>query len=132
MSPRARLLPYLLSFAILIMAPACVARAEAIVSGTENQLAVEVRDTNVQDVLAILADKFGLRYHGLSAAGRPIVGTYAGSLRTVVTRLLDGYDYVMKVEGGRIEVFVLGVARRNEAGPGHSQTVSAPTRRRSD
>src|SRR5882724_2197068 len=93
MSPRARLLPYLLSFAILIMAPACVARAEAIVSGTENQLAVEARDTNVQDVLAILAGKFGLRYHGLSAVGRPIVGTYAGSLRTVVTRLLDGYDY---------------------------------------
>ena len=134
MSPPARLQPYLLSSAILVMAHACacVAHAEAIVSGTENELSVEARDTTVQDVLAILGEKFGLRYHGLSSVGRPIAGTYAGSLHTVVTRLLDGCDYVMKIDGGRIEVFVLRAAGQNEARAEHSQAVLIPTRRRSD
>jgi hypothetical protein len=131
MSPRARLLSYLLRAALSIMW-AFPALAEAIVSGTETELAVEARDTTVQDVLALLGEKFGLRYHGLSSVGRPIAGTYAGSLRAVVTRLLDGYDYVMKIEGGRIEVFVLRAAGQNEARAAQAQAVPIPTRRRAD
>lgn len=132
MSPRARLLSYFLSAAILIMWM-FPAQAEAIVSGTEEQLSVEARDTTVPDVLAMLAEKFALRCHGLSSVGRPIAGTYAGSLRAVVARLLEGYDYVMKVEGGRIEVFVLrGPGQGDVVRAAQRQTAPVPTRRRAD
>src|SRR6201999_2798056 len=42
-----------------------------------------------------------------------ISGAYSGSLSRVVSRLLDGYNYVIKQESGLTEIIVFG--RRGEA-----------------
>lgn len=125
-SRHTRFMSLLLGSVVLAAGLVCAVRADAqaIVSGAENDVTIEAHDTSLQDVLAALGARFGLRYRNVSALDRRINGTYGGSLRGVVARLLDGYDYVMKTDGGRIEVIVLGAA--------NSRAMPAATRRRSD
>ena len=134
MSRRGRLLQLLLSLVVLIAGPACprAALAQTTITGAEDGLRVEARDASVQEVLAALGTKFGLRYRNITALDRRIDGTYEGSLHRVVTRLLDGSSYVLSTGGGHIEVIMLSAAKRNDVLPQPSTTVSAPTRRRSD
>jgi hypothetical protein len=119
---------------VLIAGPACprAALAQTTITGAEDGLRVEARDASVQEVLAALGTKFGLRYRNITALDRRIDGTYEGSLHRVVTRLLDGSSYVLSTGGGHIEVIVLGAAKRDDVLPQPSTTVSTPTRRRSD
>jgi hypothetical protein len=134
MSRQSRLLPLILGSAILTAGHfrAPIAHAEAIVSGSDHNLMIEVRDTSLQDVLTALGAKFDLRFRGLSSLDRRIEGTYRGSLREVITRLLDRYDYVLKTNGARIEVIILDAAKHSETRAEHGQAVPGPTKRRSD
>jgi hypothetical protein len=109
-----------------------LAHAETIVSGGDNNLTIEVRNTSLQDVLTALGAKFGLRVRGSSSLNRQVEGRYEGSLRGIVTRLLNGYDYVLKSDGGGIEVIIVGAATQSETRSEHSQALPAPTKRRSD
>ena len=92
---------------------------------------MEVRDTPVQEILATLGDRFGLRFRATTSLDKRIDGRYQGSLRGVVIRLLNGYDYVIKTDDGAIEVIILGLTNRDQA-PALRQGVVVPTRRRSD
>ena len=134
MSRRGRLLQLLLSSVVLIAGLACPrdALAQTTITGAEDGLRVEARDASVQEVLAALGTKFGLRYRNITVLDRRIDGTYEGSLHRVVTRLLDGSSYVLSTGGGHIEVIMLSAAKRNDVLPQPSTTVSTPTRRRSD
>ena len=134
MSRHGRLLQLLLSAAVLVAGPACPrdALAQTTITGAEDDLTVQARDSSVQEVLAALGAKFGLRYRNITVLDRRIDGTYEGSLHRVVTRLLDGSSYVMSTGGGQIEVIVVSAAKRNDARLQPSITVFAPTRRRSD
>jgi hypothetical protein len=134
LSRRSRLLQLILGSAVLAAGHFCapLGHAEAIVSGADNNLTIEARDTSLQDVLTALGAKFDLRVRGLSSLNRQVEGRYEGSLRAVVTRLLNGYDYVLKTDSGHVEVIVLGVAKQSETRPEYSQAVPIPTKRRSD
>lgn len=97
--------------------------AEARITGEPDAVRVEVRNAPVEEVMAALRTSFGLRYHGTVSTSRRITGTYEGSLQRVVTRLLDGYNFVMKTGPGGIEVVVYGVAKPGEA-PKAAQAVT--------
>jgi hypothetical protein len=59
-------------------------------------------------VLSALVTTFNIRYRAavpLDAAADP---TYSGSVRQVVSRLLDHYNYVMKAGGDSTEIIVYG------------------------
>ena len=101
-SRRSRLLQFILGSAVLAAGHFCapLGHAEAIVSGADNNLTIEARDTSLQDVLNALGAKFDLRVRGLSSLNRQVEGRYEGSLRAVVTRLVNGYDYVLKTDSG--------------------------------
>src|SRR5262249_13031646 len=98
--------------AILLAAlfPARSLGAETRVTGEPDAVRVEARDSRVEEVLVALGASFGLQYRSPSALSRRVSGTYEGSLRRVVTRLLDGYDFVMKTGSDGIEVTVYGSA----------------------
>jgi hypothetical protein len=127
-------LELVLGLAVLIagLARPPYARAETIITGVQDDLTLEAHDASIQDVLAALGTKFGLRYRNITAIDRRFDGTYEGSLHRVMTRLLDGSSYVMSTDGGHIEVIMVGVAKRNEMLPPPGMTVPTPTRRRSD
>lgn len=105
--------------AILLAAlfPARSLGAETRVTGEPDAVRVEARDSRVEEVLVALGASFGLQYRSTSALSRRVSGTYEGSLRRVVTRLLDGYDFVMKTGSDGIEVTVYGSATPGAAGP---------------
>src|SRR5258708_40375859 len=134
MSRQGCLLRLLMGSAVLIagLVRPPYARAETIITGVQDDLTLEAHDATIQDVLAALGTKFGLRYRNITAIDRRFDGTYEGSLHRVVTRLLDGSSYVMSTDGGHIEVIMVGAAKPNETRPVPSAPVYAPTRRRSD
>src|SRR5689334_1715809 len=92
---------------LLVTAQANCADAEARLTGTQTALTIEARDSSLREVLAALGEKFGLRLHNIAALDRRVDGTYAGSLQELLTRLLHGCDYVMRLDGVPIEVIVL-------------------------
>jgi len=98
--------------ATLVASFLCVhsVRGEVRVAGDTEAVQVEARDAPVQEVLAALNASFGLQYRGAASLDRRISGTYEGSLQRVVRRLLDGYDFIVKMDARTVEVVIIGVA----------------------
>jgi len=92
---------------VTLMAPAS-AFAKAQIEGGRDAVRIEAQDTSVEEILAALGDAFDLRYRSSANLGRKVSGTYRGSLERVVRRVLEGYDFVLKTDNGRLEVTVLG------------------------
>ena len=98
--------------AFLHAKPVC---AEAHVSGKPDAVRVDAHDAAVDEVMAVLGKSFGLRYRSPASLSRRITGTFEGSLQQVVTRLLSGYDFVMKTDPSGVEVWVYGALNTGEA-----------------
>jgi hypothetical protein len=127
------LLRAILGSALVVTGAICSrnADAETVIATAGGNIIVETHDGSVLAALTALGSKFDFHLRGLASLDRRIEGRYEGSLRGVVTRLLSGYDYVMKIDGGRVEVVVLGVAKQSETRPVDIPGI-APTKRRSD
>jgi hypothetical protein len=89
--------------------------AETKVQGTAEALRLETSDSPLQEVLASLRDALKLEYRTSIQLDQSITGTYQGSLQRVLTRVLDGYDFVLKNSSEKIELVVLG--RKGSGGP---------------
>lgn len=106
------------------------ARAEVRVAGEPEAVQVDARDASVEEVLAALGTSFGLQFRGASTLERRITGTYRGSLQHVVRRLLDGYDFIMKMNLDEIEVMVLSGGKAGETrAAGRPRSRRRPCRR---
>lgn len=93
---------------VLICGAPATARAEVRIAGDAAAMRVSTSQDTIADVLSALGVAFKVRYRTavpLSAAAGP---TYSGSVRQVVARLLDGYNYLLKVDQESIEVVVFG------------------------
>jgi hypothetical protein len=88
----------------VISASSLPARAETNITGSPDALRVEAHDTALQAVLQAL----GVRIRSAADLNRSIEGTFKGSLREVITRLLDGYDFFIHKSGDNIEVVIVG------------------------
>ena len=82
------------------------ARAEIRVQGEASDVRVEAHDATVADILAALGERFALRYRG-SLDDHGVTATFEGPLRSVVVRVLAGYNYIIKDRGESLEVIVL-------------------------
>src|SRR5258708_27686718 len=105
MSRQGCLLRLLMGSAVLIagLVRPPYARAETIITGVQVDLTLEAHDASIQDGLAALGTKFGLRYRNITAIDRRIEGTYEGSLHRVMTRRLASSSYVMSTDGRHIK-----------------------------
>jgi len=87
---------------------ATCAHAETLVEGNLEAVRVTTNGALVAEVLSALAKNFHIRYRtriSLNAAADKI---YSGSFRQVLSRLLDGYTYVIKNESESTEIVVFG------------------------
>ena len=84
------------------------AHAEVKVAGTPAAARVVADHDGIADVLAAMAAAFDVKYRTSAQLDGVLSGTYAGSLSAVIARVLDGYSYVIRREGGTIEIVVLG------------------------
>jgi hypothetical protein len=92
--------------------PIGAARAAVLVEGTPAAIRVTADHAAIADVLAAVSRSFNAKYRSAVSLDAPASAAYAGSFAQVLSRLLDGYNYVVKREGPSTEIVVLG--RRGE------------------
>jgi hypothetical protein len=100
----------------LMTAVASPTRAETQIAGAPDALSLEAHETTLQAVLATLSASFGIHIRTSTDLNRPVDGSYKGSLREVVARLLNGYDFFMHRSGNGMEIVVVGVSGTPAAG----------------
>src|ERR1700730_10577994 len=93
-----------LILALLIAAVPASVLAEAKVEGNPDAVRVEARDATVDEVLSAIRTAFNLHYRTSTALDLSITGIYEGSLQRVISRVLEGYDFIVKSSPGNIEV----------------------------
>jgi hypothetical protein len=117
-------------FALLIFSlPALPSalRAETIVTGSADAVRLDARNAPLSEVLDVIAGKFKVQYQTKIALARPVNGTFRGQLGRVLSRLLDGYDHVVKSGPDGFEVMILGLSSKS-ASPGESAGTPLPGR----
>jgi hypothetical protein len=87
---------------------AATARAEVRVEGGPEAVRVTTSRDAIADVLAAVATNFNVRYRTAIPLDAQANAAYSGSFAQVISRLLDGYNYVIKREQGTIEIVVFG------------------------
>jgi hypothetical protein len=100
----------------LAIAPTSVL-AEIQVSGSPDAITIEARDTSVEDILAALSRAFDMDYRSSIDLDKRLHGTYVGPLSRVVTRILQGYNFVRKTDNGKLSVTVVGTPISLAANP---------------
>lgn len=68
---------------------------------------LDARHTTIVEVFAALHRTFGVSYNSWIVLDEDVNGTYSGSLRRVIARVLDGYNYVIKQDNGTLDVIIL-------------------------
>jgi hypothetical protein len=96
------------------------ALAEIQVRGSPEAVTIEARDISVEDILAALSRTFDIDYQSSVDLDKPLHGTYVGPLSRVLTRILQGYNFVLKNDNGSIAITVVGT-------PHAPVATSAPT-----
>jgi hypothetical protein len=89
-------------------APVPPVLAEIQVSGSPDAITIEARDTSVENILAALSRAFDMDYRSSIDLDKRLSGTYVGPLSQVVTRILQGYNFVLKTDNGSFSVTVVG------------------------
>jgi hypothetical protein len=105
--------------AALAIAPTSVL-AEIQVRGSPEAVRIEARDTPIEEILAALGRAFGMHYELLAKVDKRVSGTYVGPLPRVLTRILDGYNFILKTDNGTIAVTVVGTPNAATAVPASS------------
>jgi len=102
------------------------ALAGAKVGGNPQAVTVDARNSSIEDILATLGREFEVHYRSSVDLKNKITGTYEGSLPRVVSRILEGYNFVLKSTPGGIEVTVLGKQNASTARAGTIKATSGP------
>jgi hypothetical protein len=95
--------------------------AQVRVGGKPETVHVEASDVPLQEILAALHDKFDLRYRSDDRLEMRKTGVFDGPLQRVVGRILEGYDFAIKITPQGIDVLVL---RQNQ--PGKAVVAATP------
>jgi len=123
-SPNFGMLAAILRAAALAIAPTS-ALAEVQVRGSSEAVTIEAHDTSVEEVLAVLSHTFEMDYQSSVDLDKRLYGTYIGPLSRVVTRILQGYNFVLKTDSGSIVVTVVGTPSAHAANPITSNVAAA-------
>jgi len=86
-----------------------IASAEVHVEGSPAVVRVSPARDPISDVLSALAPTFNVRYRTAIPLDAAADATYSGSLQQVISRLLDGYNYMVKTDDSKTtEIVVFG------------------------
>jgi len=102
--------------ALFLQALSVSARAEVKVSGEGTTLKIEAADAPLEEVLAALGKSSGLQYNYPANLSRSVSGTYTGPLRQVLSRLLQGTNFVVEDSGSGTKVVIYELNPGNGGG----------------
>jgi hypothetical protein len=104
---------FVLTVALVCSLPT-IASAVVHVEGSPAAVSVTTSRDTISNVLSTLAATFNVQYRTAIPLDAAADASYSGSLRQVISRLLDGYNYVIKGNDSKTtEIVVLG--KRGEA-----------------
>ena len=83
------------------------AKSSLCVEGSATAIRLEVRHANIVAVLSALSTVYKISWRSSIMLDEARDGIYAGSIDGVISRLLNGYDYVIKHENAALDVVVL-------------------------
>jgi hypothetical protein len=117
----------LLAAAVLCAAAAPAAAEVRVTDAGGGQLVIEAHDATVQEILDALGQIRTIRFDASEALSRRVTGTYAGPLQRVLSRILDGYDHVIRSTSSGLQIDVVGATKsgRVTASGGPTMTVSS-------
>ena len=101
---------------LLFASTLAVVHAEVRVRGNADVIRVEAHDATVAQVLAALKQQRDINVRG-GVGNKLISGTFEGPLRYILTRVLEGHDYVIVHNGGVLELLMLSEEPRQAAIP---------------
>ena len=109
---------YLIALSLLLVCVAS-ARADAQLSGTEDHVVLRAKNATMAEILSGIRSALNLRVEFTGSTERQFTGAYTGTLRRVLSRLLDGEDYVISSAPDGMNIVLLGPkgAGRNAAPP---------------
>jgi hypothetical protein len=84
--------------------------AEVRLSGTPDRMVLRTSDATMPEILAALHSAFDLEAKLNGATARRFTGTYFGSVRQVLSRLLAGEDYVLRSAADGLIVTLFGTS----------------------
>jgi hypothetical protein len=94
-----------------VMSLACgmatTALAEVRVEGNLSALRVSSNGDALSDVLSAFSTRLPVTYRTAVPLNREVNGSYSGSFSQVISRLLDGYNYIIKDDQKLTEIIVL-------------------------
>jgi hypothetical protein len=112
-------------FAAVIGSMPGTASAVSDVEGQADAVKLRAENASIREVLDALSAKFELNYKIPPNLIRNMTGEYSGTLNQVLTRVLDGNDYVVETSEDGVKIVVLGTSG-GPASPGSSvATVAA-------
>ena len=85
-----------LAGAILCAAALPAAAEVRVIDAGEGKVVIEAHDATVQEILDALAASHPFRFQASEALSRHVTGTYAGTVPRVLSRLLEGYNHVIR------------------------------------
>jgi hypothetical protein len=115
---------------VILVVMAGTVRADVRVRGDPTAVQLDATRSNVAEVLSALESAFRLRVNTSMVLDKPVGGAYTGSLANVLSRILQGYNYVIRSEPTEIEVTVMaqqanhGAAVQRRLPPGNSPALS--------
>jgi hypothetical protein len=104
----------IIAFAVTLDTAAATTKIE----GEVDSLQLSVDNASTREILDALSSKFKLTYSIPTTAGRQLTGRFSGALSEVLSRVLDGTDYILEVSEGATKVVVLGRPGRAIASTG--------------
>ena len=123
-----RLLILAITSVALLAGPHNAAQAQVSVDGNPDSVHIEARDATLREVFDALRTKFGLRYRTDDALETRKSGVFDGSLSRVAARMLEGYDFAMKVTPQGVDVLVLRHNQVAGKAVASATPVSAPAK----
>jgi hypothetical protein len=115
---------WMLAFASLLIVKPTYAFDGVQIVGTVEKLQIELSNATVENALVALRSAFDFKCRCSPPMDRRVTGVYRGNISRVLSRLLEGYNYVIKTSpSGAIEVIVL----RANASPNPSYASSLVT-----
>ena len=98
----------LVAVSALACGTATDASAEVRVEGNLSALRVSTSGDALSDVLSAFGTRLPVKYRTAVPLNAEVNGAYSGSLSQVISRLLDGYNYVIKNDHELTEIIILG------------------------
>jgi hypothetical protein len=101
------------------------------VTGTAAKLQLELTDNTVDQALTELRSAFGLKCRCTISLDRRVTGLYQGNINRVLSRLLEGYNFVVKTSSsGDVELIVFDATLAQGVPPpipGYAPAATATT-----